>query len=274
MNLGCKQKLKCVKEVDFGIYLAENDEERVLLPKKQVPAEVKIGDELEVFLYKDSKDRLICTTNEPKITLGEVAFLEVLEVGRIGAFLDWGLEKDLLLPYKEQVAKIKEGDVIPVALYIDKSSRLCATMKVYPYLKKNSPYNKEDRVKGFVYDTSENYGTYVIIDGCFSGRIPPHEFNPSLKYGDMIEARVTAVKEDGKLDLSIREKSYIQIDADAEKIKELIDNNNGILKLNDKSDSKLIREITGLSKNAFKRAVGRLLKNGYIEFKDDYIVKK
>ena len=276
LNLGCKQKLICVKKVEFGVYLGESKEaqEKVLLPIKQVPQDLQVGDEIEVFLYKDSKDRIISTTNEPFLTLGKIAFLRVVDIGKIGAFLDWGLEKELLLPYKEQTAKIKVGDEIPVALYIDKSSRLCATMKIYKYLKNESPYNKDDKVQGFVYDTSKMFGTYVIIDGCFSGRIPPHEYDEKVKYGDRLEARVTAVKEDGKLDLSVREKAYIQIDKDAEKIISIIDSKNGILYLNDKSDADLIKDITGLSKNAFKRAVGRLLKQGLVEFKEDAIVKK
>ena len=150
IHLGEKQTLVIVKKVDFGVYLAESkesaSEERVLLPTKQVPQEAGIGDEIEVFLYKDSKDRLIATVREPKITLHQVAELKVLQVGHIGAFLDWGLEKDLLLPFREQTAQVQEGQVCLVALYIDKSDRLCATMNVYEYLEKDSPYEKDDRV--------------------------------------------------------------------------------------------------------------------------------
>ena len=127
-QLGRKQKLIVVKTVEFGVYLGEDQnasmDERVLLPKKQVPENCNIGDTIEVFLYKDSKDRLIATTNIPKLMVGEVGFLTVSQVTKIGAFLDWGLEKDILLPYKEQTRKVKEGEEILVALYIDKSSRL------------------------------------------------------------------------------------------------------------------------------------------------------
>ena len=128
--LGKKRRLMIVKEVEFGVYLGNKDD-KVLLPKKQVPKDVEVGDPVEVFLYKDSSDRLIATTQEPKITLDELAVLKVADTGRIGAFLDWGLEKDLLLPFKEQTAKVKKGDEVLVALYVDKSGRLCATMKVY-----------------------------------------------------------------------------------------------------------------------------------------------
>ena len=133
MRLGVKQVLTVVKIVDFGVYLG-SDEERVLLPKKQVPEGIEVGDPIEVFLYKDSSDRMIATTNEPKLTLGELAVLTVADVGRMGAFLDWGLEKDLFLPFKEQTTHVEKGDICLTALYVDKSNRLAATMRVYDYL--------------------------------------------------------------------------------------------------------------------------------------------
>ena len=157
MELGKKQMLTVVKVVDFGVYLGD-DREKVLLPKKQVPAGIEPGDPIEVFLYKDSSDRLIATVNEPKLTLGESAILKVAQVGKFGAFLDWGLEKDLFLPFKEQTYKVKPGDECLVGLYIDKSQRLCATMKVYEYLTSDSPYQKDDQVEGIVYEVSDNFG--------------------------------------------------------------------------------------------------------------------
>lgn len=137
IQLGEIQTLKVIKQVEFGVYLYDgaNTEERVLLPKKQVPEGAANGGEVEVFVYRDSKDRLIATTNMPKITLHGVNRLRVAQVGKIGAFLDWGLEKDLLLPFKEQTRRVSAGEECLAALYIDKSDRLCATMNVYPYLK-------------------------------------------------------------------------------------------------------------------------------------------
>ena len=163
MRLGEKQVLTVVKKVDFGVYLG-SDEERVLLPKKQVPEGIEPGDPVEVFLYKDSSDRMIETTSEPKVTLGSLAVLEVVDVGRIGAFLDWGLEKDLLLPFREQTVKVEKGDRCLVSLYIDKSGRLCATMKVYPLLRTDSPYKKDDMVTGTVYEINREYGVFVAVD--------------------------------------------------------------------------------------------------------------
>lgn len=275
LRLGEKQSLKIVKKVDFGVYLAEAEgEEKVLLPKKEVPEGRQIGDELEIFLYKDSKDRLIATTREPKVTLGKFALLKVKEVSRIGAFLDWGLDKDLLLPFKEQTRRVREGEECLAALYIDKSSRLCATMNVYPYLKKNSPYQINDTVKGRIYETSDNFGVFVAVDDEYSALIPKREAAGNFSIGDVIEARVTNVKEDGKLDLSVREKAYLQMDEDAELVMKVIDEFDGVLPFNDKVSPEVIKREFGLSKNAFKRAVGRLLKQGKIEITENRILKK
>ncbi len=277
IHLGEKQTLVIVKKVDFGVYLAESkesaSEERVLLPTKQVPREAGIGDEIEVFLYKDSKDRLIATVREPKITLHQVAELKVLQVGHIGAFLDWGLEKDLLLPFREQTAQVQEGQVCLVALYIDKSDRLCATMNVYEYLEKDSPYEKDDRVNGTVYEISREFGAFVAIDNQYSGLIPKKELYGEIKIGDQINCRVTEVKEDGKLNLSVREKAYLQIGTDAEKVMQAIESFDGALPFNDKASPEVIRRDMQMSKNEFKRAVGHLLKNGKIKITEKAILK-
>ena len=272
-GLGKKQTLMVVKKVDFGVYLGTEDE-RVLLPKKQVPSGVGIGDPVEVFLYKDSKDRLIATTQEPKIVLGEVKALKVADTGRIGAFLDWGLEKDLLLPFKEQTTKVKKGDSCLVSLYVDKSGRLCATMKVYEKLRKDSPYKKDDRVRGIIYEQSDNFGLFVAVDDIYCALIPKKEVYGKLHVGDRIEARVTEVKPDGKLDLSVREKAFIQMDADAKVVLERMDAHGGRLPFTDKADPEVIKKETGLSKNAFKRAVGRLMKEGQAVIEKDGIVRK
>lgn len=266
IRLGEIQVLQIAKKVDFGVYLSdgENQEERVLLPGKQVPEGAACGDRIEVFVYRDSKDRLIATTNRPKITLHGVARLRVAQVGKIGAFLDWGLEKDLLLPFKEQTRRVSAGEECLAALYIDKSNRLCATMNVYPYLKNNSGYKKDDRVSGTVYEISQNFGAFVAVDDQYSGLIPKREFYGTVNIGDTVEARVTAVKEDGKLDLSIREKAYLQIADDAEKVLQVIDSFDGVLPFNDKASPEVIRREMQMSKNEFKRAVGNLLKAGKI----------
>lgn len=273
--LGKKQELTVAKVVDFGVYLGEKEtageKDTVLLPGKQVPEGTKKGDKLSVFIYKDSQDRLIATTREPKLSLGETAVLRVAQVSRIGAFLDWGLEKDLFLPYKEQTKKVHEGEEILVALYIDKSSRLCATMKVYHYLQTDSPYAQGDTVTGLVYEISDNFGVFVAVDEKYLGLIPRQEAQGNYKPGDELTCRVTAVREDGKLTLSAKKKAYIQLHEDAESVYEIIQEFEGELPFDDKASPEIIQREFGLSKNAFKRAVGHLLKEKKIEMKNGKI---
>ena len=275
LRLGEVQELVIVKRVAFGVYLSEDagSEERVLLPGKEVPETAQTGDAIRVFLYKDSKDRLIATTREPALTHGKVALLKVKETGKIGAFLDWGLEKDLLLPFHEQTARVREGQECLVALYIDKSSRLCATMNVYPYLKTQSPYQIGDQVKGRIYETSENFGIFVAVDDIYSALIPKREAAGTFVIGNVIDARVTNVKEDGKLDLSPRKKAYLQMDEDADLVLRVIDEFEGVLPFNDRVSPEIIQREFGLSKNAFKRAVGRLLKEGRIQITENRIIR-
>ena len=276
IRLGETQKLTVVKRTEFGVYLAEENEgeERVLLPIKQVPGGTQTGDAVEVFIYRDSKDRLISTTHTPLLKMGEVARLTVADVNKFGAFLNWGLEKDLFLPFKQQTVKVKKGDTPLVSLYIDKSSRLCATMNVYENLRKDSPYGKDDRVTGVVYETSPNFGLFVAVDDKYSALIPKKEVYGDIKVGDTVTARVTGVKEDGRLDLSVREKAYLQIEQDAEKVLRVLDSFDGAMPFNDKASPEVIRREMQMSKNEFKRAVGHLLKNGMIEIGEKSIRRK
>ena len=274
IRLGEKQKLVIVKKVDFGVYLApsrEEAEDKVLLPIKQVPAGCGMGEELEVFIYRDSRDRLIATTNEPLLVMGEVAELEVAQLGKFGAFLNWGLEKDLLLPFKQQKKRVKQGDRVLVSLYIDKSDRLCATMNVYENLRTDSPYKKDDKVTGRVYEISDNFGAFVAVDNIYSALIPKKEQYGKIEVGEDITARVVQVHEDGKLALSVRDKAYLQIEKDAEAILQLLDSYEGSLPFNDKAAPEVIKHETGMSKNEFKRAVGNLLKAGKIEITEKSI---
>lgn len=276
IELGKKQKLTIIKRVDFGVYLAEDRDaqERVLLPGKQVPPESRVGDEMEVFVYRDSKDRLISTTQMPLVTLGQVALLSVAQVGKIGAFLSWGLEKDLLLPFREQTCRVRPGDQVLAALYVDKSSRLCSTMKVYHYLRTDAPYEKDDLVKGRIYEISDNFGAFVAVDDQYSGLINKQEYFGNLAVGQVVEARVRSVKEDGKLDLSVREKIPKQMEKDAEFVLQVIEEYDGVLPFNDKVSPEIIERELHLSKNAFKRAVGHLLKEGKIEITEKRILRK
>lgn len=270
IELGRIQKLEVKRNTSVGVFLNVKDSNKgdkdVLLPKKEVPEGTNVGDVLEVFIYRDFQDRLIATTRKPKVVLGEVGLLKVVDITKIGAFLDWGLEKDLFLPFKEQSMKLEKGREYLIGLYIDKSDRLCGTMKIKDFLDSNSPYKEGDWVKGTIYSIHDEFGAFVAVDNKYEGLIPKRELIGVYVPGEVVELRVANVKEDGKLDLSLRDKFYLEIEDDAEHILNKAVKNNGILMLHDNSTPKEIRRELNMSKSAFKRAIGRLLKENKIEF--------
>lgn len=229
-----------------------------------MPEGAKEGDLLEVFIYRDSEDRLIATRKKPAAQVGELAYLKVTAKTEFGAFLDWGLERGLFLPFREQKFPIQDGRSYLVGVYLDKSERLCATTDIYDYLTVDSPYQKNDKVIGTVYLVKRGIGALIAVDNRYLGLIPENEYFFALREGDRVETRVIKVREDGKLDLSPRDISYIQMDKDAAKILQGITNHGGLLPFNDKSDPNTIKSGLGMSKASFKRAVGRLLKEGKV----------
>lgn len=273
IEVGKIQTLSVIRSKDFGIYLGEKDQpgETVLLPRKQVPDGLKAGGEIEVFIYRDSEDRLIATVNRPYITAGEIGVLTCVSVSRIGAFMSCGLERDVLLPYKEQTTKVEEGREYPVYMYVDKSGRLCLTMRLYSHLSLQSPYQANDSFQGMIYEYKENMGAFVVVDGQYSGLIANRELFRKVHVGDRIEGRVLKVREDGRLDLSMRRPAYLQMDEDSEIIFRRIQELGGSLPFTDKASPDVIRAEFGMSKNEFKRAVGRLLKEGRIQIQEDCI---
>lgn len=273
IELGKVQELEILRTKEFGVYVGHKEDEQVsvLLPKKQVPQDAKVGDKVEVFIYKDSSDRLIATTGRPKLQVGETALLEVKEVARIGAFLDMGLEKDLLLPFKEQTHPVKTGDRCLVTLYVDKSRRLAATMRVYSHMSNQSPYKANDWVTGTVYEINETLGAFVAVDNKYYGLIPKKEMFGTFKEGQEVQARVMKVRDDGKLDLCARDKAYLQMASDAEIVLKVMDSAGGVLPFTDKASPDIIMREFKMSKNAFKRAVGRLLKEGKVKITEQTI---
>lgn len=274
IQLGEIQELSIVRTSDFGVYVNDDTadtEGGILLPKKEVPEGSEVGSTVTVFVYRDSEDRLIATTLLPKIRLGEIAMLTVREVGKIGAFLDWGLMKDLLLPFKEQKGVLKEGKAYLVGLYIDKTNRLCATMNISSLLRSDSPYQEEDRIKGIVYSINEEMGVFVAVGGKYQGMIPAKEVSSKYHIGDEVEVRVSKVRSDGKLVLTTKEKGFAQMEQDEKKLLDLLAVHNGFINLTDASDPEEIKRKISMSKRAFKRAVGRLMKAGKIEQKEDGI---
>lgn len=277
-ELGRTTRLAVDHFTDNGAYLKREDDlsekpETVLLPNRYIPEGTKIGDVLEVFLYKDSEDRPIAATVRPLIEAGGLAQLKVKAVTKIGAFLDWGLPKDLFLPYKEQRGELVPGQNVFVTMYVDKSDRLCASMYVDRFFRNDPPYKEGDRVSGTVYALNPEIGAFVAVDGRYYGLIPKQELYEKLRVGDTVEARVLKKRPDGKLNLSTRKKAYAQMKTDADVVMEHLEMAGGILGLGDKSDAVLIKAELSMSKSAFKRAAGGLLKAGKIRVFDDRIEK-
>lgn len=276
IELGKIQKLQIIRKTQIGAYLntiSDKSEYDVLLPQKQVPQDIEIGDEIEVFVYKDSEDRTICTVKKPKITIGQLAVLQVVSTTSIGAFLDWGLEKDLFLPFREQVSKVITGRSYLVALYLNKDTRLCATTKIYSFLSAQPPYKENDRVQGIIYRINKELGAFVAVDNKYHGLIANKELYGDYQEGDSVDVRIKRKRLDGKLELSLRKEAYNEIESDAKKIMDELTLSNGTLLLNDKSSPEHIKVQLNMSKAAFKRAVGRLLKEGAIKITDAGIQK-
>ena len=263
LTIGDWNELTISRFKDFGAYLTDGQED-VLLPKSQVPKGAKVGDSLTCFLYRDSDDRLIATLQKPYLTAGEIACLTVKDVTGIGAFLDCGLERDLFLPYKEQTVKVVQGKIYPVRMYVDKTGRLAASMRLYDHLATDHHFRKGDHAKGVVYQVRPGFGALVAVENRYSGLIHASELYDRVTVGDQVEVRIVSVRQDGKLDLALRDAIPEQMKEDAQMVLDVIRSYGGTLPFTDKADPERIKAEFGLSKNAFKRAVGRLLKEGKV----------
>ncbi len=266
IEIGKTKQLTVIKKTDFGVYLGESldDDSGVLLPKNQVPEDTDVSDILSVFIYKDSEDRLIATTAKPLIQMGEIKKLKVVETTKIGAFMDWGLMKDLLLPFKEQVGKVKAGNSYLVGLYVDKSERLCATMRIQNLLTYDHAHHDGEQVEGIVYNVHSDLGVFVAVDGKHPGLLPAKEVTKPYRKGESVSFKVARVQKDGKMDLTSKVGGFDQMDVDATTLMEALKDHGGVLELTDKTDKDIINEELGMSKRAFKRAVGRLMKKGQL----------
>ncbi len=275
IEVGKVQTLTIERITPIGAYLSDGFDktEVVLLPEKEVSKNARTGDQIDVFIYRDSKHRLISTIREPKIQLGEFAALKVADITKVGAFLDWGLEKDLLLPYNEQTVKVQKGRDYLVNLYTDKSDRLCATMKIYPLLKVGAPYKVGDWIEGYVYQINPEIGAFVAIDNLYHGLILIKDANSDIHCGEKINARVSEIRNDGKLVLSPNKKAYKEIPKDAVLILTKLNESQGFLPFNDKTDAFVIKKEFNMSKSSFKRAVGKLLKEKKIRITERGIEK-
>lgn len=274
IKIGKRQKMIVDRFTSVGAYLTEVEKEgeelediSILLPNNELEErELQEGDEVEVLIYMDSEDRPVATFRKTEALVGTLAKLEVTDVNpKLGAFMDWGLKKELLLPRGQQEIPVEVGKKYLVGIYEDSKGRLSATMKIYKFLLPSTSIKKNDIVSGTVYRIEPNIGVFVAVEDRYFGLIPKIEYFKDYKVGDEIEARVIRVREDGKIDLTPRERAYIQIDEDAELIlgkMRLLGDSFGFT---DKSSPEEIIDYFNMSKKAFKRAMGNLLKNGKVE---------
>jgi len=277
-NIGQFNLLKVDRILSQGAYLSLESGGDVLLPKRQVPNDLEVGDEIDVFLYNDSEDRIIATVDEPFAELGQFACLEVTDVVKFGLFLDWGLPKDLLVPQSEVVRPLYNGDRCVVRVCLDEeSNRLYATTKITGFLEINcSDFKEGDQVDAMIYEFSD-LGASVIVDGDYRAILHKSDMTEDLKIGDQKSFYVKSFTEDYRMNLSLRKPGFRGILDSKTLILNLLKESNGVLKLHDKSSPEEIRNVLKISKKAFKQSIGRLYKDGLINISADgiqLIVKK
>lgn len=271
-EIGKVNTLDFIRETENGIYLDGGILGEILMPRKFVTPEVMNDGKAEVFIYSDSEDRLVATTEKPFAMVGEFAFLEVAEVTRFGAFLDWGLPKQLLVPFGEQKAKMTEGNSYLVYLYTDTSTnRIAASAKIEKFLDSAPPeYETGDEVQILIAEETD-LGYRTIVDSRYKGMLYKNQLFSSLLPGDRMMAYVNKVREDGKIDLLAERPGYQKIDEMAEGLLQLLKDNNGFLALSDKSSPDMIKQTVGMSKKNFKKVIGQLYKRRIVDFHSDGI---
>jgi uncharacterized protein len=276
-DIGKYNRMKIVKELDFGMYLEDGLGE-ILLPKKYIPKGTKIGDWLEVFVYKDSENRPIATTQKPMIALNGFAFLEVKDVNKYGAFLDWGIDNQLLVPFREQPLRMGAGRKYVVMLYLDAvSDRLAATARLDRHLQ-SKVENPEEWKQGqeedlLIYDRW-NLGFKAIINQKYSGMLYDSDIFQHIKIGDSVKGFIKKIREDGKIDLTLRKIGPEERNMNRDKLLQMLQDSKGFIPLNDDSSPDEIQKILQMSKKSFKKAAGVLYKAGLIEITDKGIKLK
>lgn len=270
MEIGKINNLRISRKSEYGYYLEDNDGEEVLLPNAYVKDEMMPGDEIEVFIYRDSEDRLVATTLMPLIQRGEFAYLRIKEVNKFGAFAEWGLPKDLMIPFAEQSQKMKEANNYLIYLLLDEQSeRLVGSSKINKFIKRdNIDLDEGDEVDLLLYKETD-LGMNAIINNRYQGLIFHSHIHKNLSPGEKMKAYVNTVREDGKVDLLLEPPGYDEsIKKNSELLLSALQENEGFLELNDKSTPAEIKERLGMSKKAFKKALGRLYKEKRIHITD------
>ncbi|HET6244570.1 MAG: GntR family transcriptional regulator [Bacteroidetes bacterium] len=268
VELGKFNELEVLRQVDFGFYL-DNGEEGILLPGKYAPEGLKPGDLINVFVYRDSEDRIIATTLKPAATVGGFAYLKVVDTSGSGAFLDWGIEKDLLVPFNEQRKKMELGRKYVVAIYVDElTNRIVGSAKIDKHLQQKNIYLEDgDPADIIIYEVTD-LGFKAIVNNRYQGLLYKNEVFEKLFIGDKLKAWVKKVREDSKIDLSLEKSGLEKIDTDSEKLLKILKSHNGYLPLTDNSSPEEIKETAGMSKKAFKKAIGKLYKGKIIKLEE------
>ncbi len=271
LELGKFNTLKIARKVDFGVFLSSGSDE-VLLPKKYLEPDMEIGSEVEVFIYKDSEDRTIATTQKPFAQVGEFAFLKVKEVNSFGAFMDWGLEKDLLVPFREQDKKLEAGKSYVVYVYVDKlTKRIAASAKINRYAKNDEMLLSENEEVDLLLFKQTDLGYGAIINNLHQGLIYKNEVFTNLAVGDKVKGWIKTLREDGRIDLRLQKVGFELSDDAQEIILKKLSEKNGFLALNDASEPQLISKELGMSKKTFKKAIGGLFKSKRISLEENGI---
>jgi len=263
--------LQIVKFVDFGLYLDGGEGVEILLPRRYVTDEMKEGDEIDVFVYADSEDRLVATTETPKAKVGEFAFLQVAAVNNVGAFMDWGLMKDLLVPFREQKVRMEKGRYYVVYIYVDDNSkRIVASAKLDKFLDNKIPqYEPNDEVE-IIVTKKTDLGYKVIVDNLFWGMIYHNEIFKDINIGEVHKAYVKNIRDDQKIDVILTSnKGKDRVDTVADEILDFLKINNGFMKFNDSSSPEEIKKQFKCSKKDFKKSIGLLFKKGIVTITDD-----
>lgn len=272
VKLGDYNILRVVKRVDFGIYLDGGDDGEILMPTRYVPQDVEVDDDLNVFIYLDSEDRLIATTEQPKAKVGDFALLEVTAVNQVGAFLDWGLAKDLMVPFREQKVKMESGQKHVVYIYVDEDTdRIVASAKLDQFLDNVAPtYTEGDEVRLMVVSKTD-LGYKVIVNGLHWGMVYANEVFKPLHRGDCLTGYIKKVRDDDKIDVSLQKPGYARVDSLQEQVLDKLRRNNGFLPVNDKTDAQVIYDLFGCSKKSFKMTIGTLFRLRQITIETDGI---
>ena len=273
LYLGKMNCLRVARQTVFGVFLEDDDrDQEVLLPKKYVQNDLKIESLIDVFIYTDSEDRIVATTLIPKILLGQMAVLEVKDVTKFGSFLDWGLEKDLFLPFAEQDGKVQKGDKVTVCLCLDgRTDRLFASAKIKKFTSQKITVKEGDEVDLLIGSKSD-LGYQVIINHAHVGLLFFNKIFQPLHKGDAIRGFIEKIREDGKIDVSLQKKGYAQVVNSQDFLLKKLQENNGVLYLTDKSDPEVIIQELSMSKKVFKKCLGALYKQKKIKIEMDRIV--